>query len=111
MKKNAVFTFALNSQKRFQRLLGDSSKAKGLAAGLVTLRPRESVGEHKTERKEEIILILKGQAVLSYGRGKKTKVKQGTFVYIPPETIHDVKNPGRKNLQYVYITACVSCKS
>ena len=87
------------------RLLGDSSRIKGLRSGLVTLKPEEAIGEHKTENKEEVIVILKGSALIYHGKNKKIKAPQNTFVYIPPETIHNVKNSGTKILRYLYVTA------
>ena len=108
MKQIKVFSVKLKAGQRFTRLLGDSSKMEGLRSGLVTLGPRESIGEHKTEKKEEVIVILKGSAVIYYGKNKKIKAPQNTFVYIPPETLHNVKNSGSKMLQYVYVTAGVA---
>ncbi len=103
MKKIKTFAIKLKGKKRFTRLLGDSSK-KGLRAGLVVLKSKESIGEHKTERKEEVIVILNGSAAIYYGKNKKIKAPQNTFVYIPPETLHNVKNSGSKSLRYLYVT-------
>lgn len=101
----AVFCAELKSRERFIRLLGDSSKTGGLRCGLVTLKPQESVGEHQTGNKEEALIILKGNAVVCYGKNKKIEAGQSSFVYIPPQTMHNVKNSGNKILQYVYLTA------
>ena len=106
MKKNKTFAIKLKGKKRFTRLLGDSSK-KGLRAGLVVLKPKESIGEHKTGHKEEVIVILNGSATIYYGKNKKIKAPRDTFAYIAPETSHDVKNSGSKSLRYLYITAQV----
>jgi len=100
-----VFCTRLKGGQRFLRLLGDSHKTKGLRAGLVILKPRELIGEHETENKEEALIVLKGNAVVYYGKNRKIKVSQNSFVYIPPETRHNVKNSGSKILQYVYVTA------
>jgi len=100
----SVFCRELKSRVRFIRLLGDSSKTGGLRSGLVTLKPQESVGEHKTTNKEEVLVVLKGNATVYYGKNKKVKAGQSSFVYIPPETVHNVKNSGKKILQYVYVT-------
>ncbi|TAM37526.1 cupin domain-containing protein [bacterium] len=108
MKKIKAFSSKLKSRQRFTRLLGDPSKIKGLRSGLVNLGPRESVGEHKTENKEEVIIILKGSAVICHGKNKKIKAPQNTFVYIPPETVHNVKNSGRRILRYLYVTAALA---
>lgn len=94
----------LKGRQRFLRLLGDSTKTKGLRAGLVTLKPKESIGEHITENKEEAIVIIKGSAKIYFGKNKMLKVKQNSFVFIPPGTMHNVENLGSKILQYVYIT-------
>ena len=108
MKKLQVLTIRLKGRQRFIRLLGDSSKIKGLRSGLVTLKPQESVGEHKTDKKEEVIVILKGSATIYYGKNKKIKAPRNTFAYIPPETPHNLENSGSKILQYLYVTAEVA---
>lgn len=105
MKRIKVFSIKLDARQRFTRLLGESSKIKGLRSGLVTLKPRESIGEHKTEMKEEVIVILKGSALIHYGKNRKIKAPQNTFVYIPPETVHNVTNSGSSKLRYLYVTA------
>lgn len=97
----------LKGRQRFLRLLGDSGKIKGLRCGLVTLKPRESIGEHKTENKEEVLIILKGKATVYYGKNKTLKASQNTFIFIPAETAHNVKNSGKEILQYVYVTSRV----
>ncbi len=106
--KRDVFCRQLKSRVRFIRLLGDPSKTGGLRSGLVTLKPQESVGEHKTSNKEEALIVLKGNATVYYGKNKKIKASQSSFVYIPPETRHNVKNSGKKILQYVYVTSQVA---
>lgn len=103
-KNGKVFCTQLKAGQRFLRLLGNSDKAKGLKAGLVTLKPKASIGEHKTENKEEVLIILKGSATVYYGRGKKIKAPKNSFVFIPSEILHNVKNPGNKILQYIYVT-------
>ena len=108
VKNEKVFCTQLKGRQRFLRLLGDASKAKGLRSGLVTLKPHELIGEHKTENKEEVIIILKGSATIYFGKNKKLKAAQNSFAYIPPETLHNVKNSGSKNLQYVYVTTQVA---
>ena len=108
MRKQRVFSVELKGKERFSRLLGDSLKQSGLRSGLVVLRPKESIGEHKTDKKEEIIIIINGSALVCYGRNKNIRAGRNSFVYIPPETKHNVKNPGRGILRYVYVTAKVA---
>ncbi len=108
MLKEKVFCTQLKGAQRFLRLLGGLNKVKGLKAGLVTLKPQELIGEHKTENKEEVLIILKGSAIIYFGKNKKLKARKNTFIFIPPETLHNVKNPGSKILQYVYVTTQVA---
>ena len=111
MKKNQrglkVFFKQLKGRQRFLRLFGESAKPYGLAAGMVILKPKESVGLHNTKDKEEALIILQGQAQILYGKRSKITVKEESFVYIPPKTDHDHKNTGRGILKYVYLTACI----
>lgn len=85
--------------------MGDHSKVKGLRAGLVRLKPAQAIGEHNTGNKEEVLIILEGNAVIHYGKAKKAKAGKGAFVFIPAGTCHNVLNAGSRPLRYVYVTA------
>jgi quercetin dioxygenase-like cupin family protein len=77
-----------------------------LRSGSVSLEPGEEVGEHKTEGREEAIIILHGTAtVVCEGEAYEAKEKQ--FVYIPPESVHNIINNSKKLLEYVYIVTPV----
>jgi len=102
-----AFCTELKGSQRFLRLFGESSKPYGLACGLVTLKSKESVGLHNTKNKEEALVILQGQAQVSYGKHSRIRVKKNCFVYMPPKTDHDLKNTGKGILRYVYLTACI----
>lgn len=97
----------LRGKQKFLRLFGESGKPSGLACGLVTLRAQESVGRHNTKNKEEALIILQGQAKVTYDQRSWIKVSKNSFVYIPPRTDHDLKNIGKDILKYVYLTACI----
>jgi len=105
--KKKVFRIELKSSGRFKRLLADPS-GNGLRCGLVTLRPGESVGEHETTGKEEVLIVLNGNAAVYYGKNKKIKAGRNNFVYIPVDTSHNVKNSGKDILQYIYVTVKLS---
>lgn len=105
MHKQKVFSVELKGNQKFTRLFGDSSKPKGLRSGFVVLKPKESVGLHNTGSSEEVIFIITGAAVIYYGTGKKFNVKKNSFIYIPPQTLHNVSNLGTKPLKYIYIAA------
>ena len=87
MKTSGFFKVKLSGKRKFKRLLGDHSKVKGLRAGLVRLKPAQAIGEHNTDRKEEALIIIKGKAVIHYGKRGKATVRQGMFVFIPPGTL------------------------
>ena len=70
MLKEKVFARNLKAAKGFA-LVRDSNK--GLKAGLVTLSPQELIGEHKTENKEEVLIILKGSAIIYFGKTKSLR--------------------------------------
>lgn len=112
MKENKttgkVFCRQLKGKRRFLRLLGDPGKTKGLRSGLVTLKPQELIGGHITASKEEVLIILKGSATVYFGKNKKLKAAKNSLVFIPAETLHNVKNPGSKILQYIYVTTQVA---
>lgn len=107
MPKRQPQVVALNSSKNFKRLLKGIPFTAGMKAGLVTLFPKDSVGEHSTTSKEEVLLILSGKAQISYGARYHLRACARELVYLPPQTKHDVKNIGKNKLQYVYITSPV----
>jgi len=99
----------LKSAKRFLRLL-DASQTIRLRSGLVTLKPSENVGEHVTEGKEEVIIVLKGKGSVSCGGYRDFKLRAGELLYIPPNTKHNVTNTGRGVLGYVYVVTPVAIR-
>lgn len=102
-----VFYMQLKGRQRFLRLLGDSSKVKGLRSGFVNLKLKESVGWHNTGPCEEVIFIISGSGWVSYGKRKRLKVKKNMFVYIPPQMPHNLTNTGKDLLKYIYTVAHV----
>ena len=62
MKGLQPILIKLQGSERFQRLLPGIPATAGMKSGHVTLKPGESVGEHKTEAKEESIIVLEGAA-------------------------------------------------
>ena len=111
MPKIRPFFKNLSSTKRFKRLIGNSRKPSGLSSGLVKLKPKESVGEHSTKDREEIIIILKGKARVRYGKKGRFILKEKSFAYFPRQTRHNVESAGSGALEYTYITARVQNKT
>jgi mannose-6-phosphate isomerase-like protein (cupin superfamily) len=77
-------------------------KSKRLKAGLVILEIGEEVGEHVTENREEVIIILQGEALVFLANQKRT-VKQNNLIYIPENKKHNLKNVSKGTLKYLYI--------
>lgn len=108
VQRNKVTLKKLNSdaKERYARLF---SKKDGSAAsfrsGRVILMPGENVGCHSTEASEEILIILEGIGKLLLGVAEEVDIEKDSAVYIPPQTLHDVKNTGKEALRYVFITA------
>ena len=105
MFKEKVFCMQLKGRQRFLRLIGDSKKLRGLRSGYVILKPKESVGEHNTGPSEEVIFIIDGSGLFSYGKKICIKVKKGSFIYVPPQMPHNVSNTGKALLKYIYTAA------
>lgn len=107
MPKDNVFCTQPKGRQRFLRLFGDSAKPKGLRSGYVVLESKESIGEHNTGPSEEVIFIISGSGLVCHGQRSRVKVKKNSFVYIPPQTPHNVINTGEKLLKYIYTAARV----
>jgi len=103
--RNEVFSLKLKAAGKFRRLLGKAGEKKGFRSGFVALGPGESVGDHNTKNKEEAIIILDGKGMVCCGKRKRIEVAGSTFIYIPPNTAHNISNTGRKILKYVYVTS------
>jgi quercetin dioxygenase-like cupin family protein len=97
----------IQGKEKYQRLLSGAPVTAGMKSGAMLLDPGESVGFHKTDSREEAIIILEGQADV-YIEGKlEIHAGKEDVIYIPPETNHDIKNSTDKKLRYVYIVAPV----
>jgi mannose-6-phosphate isomerase-like protein (cupin superfamily) len=107
MKDLKPMLVRLEGEQRFQRLLVGIPDTAGMKSGYLILKPGESVGEHKTEAKEEAIIVLEGEAEV-YCAGKILfTAQEHNLVYIPPETNHEIKNSGDKPVRYIYVVAPV----
>jgi mannose-6-phosphate isomerase-like protein (cupin superfamily) len=106
MKKARIFIRVLEGTKKFKRICGNSRKKKGLSSGFVILKKGETVGIHNTGKKEEILIVLQGRAEVILAN-KRFILKNGMALYIPPNTLHDVKSINTRLLKYLYVTAAV----
>lgn len=83
------------------KLLIKPPESKKLKACRVTLSPGEEVGEHVTEKREELIIILKGTATL-LKENESIELKEEEAHYINEGVKHNIKNNSNKDLEYVY---------
>jgi mannose-6-phosphate isomerase-like protein (cupin superfamily) len=98
-----VFTMDLNQEAEYQPLLRGEPQTRGMRSGRVYLQPGESCGEHSTGAHEEQLVFLSGKGTALIGKEQTAfEIGQGKIIYIPPNTIHDMKNTGTESLVYIY---------
>jgi mannose-6-phosphate isomerase-like protein (cupin superfamily) len=102
-----AFTVDLNDKPDYQRLLEGKPQTLGMRAGRVHLPPGQACGQHSTKNHEEVLVFLAGTGELLIGADGRLAVGSGKVAYIPPETVHDVRNTGLEPLVYVYCVAPV----
>ncbi len=95
----------MEDREGYQRLIGGPPQTIEMKSGRVMLKPGESVGRHSTETKEEAIIVLEGKGEVSCAGKGPIIVGKNSFVYIPPQTEHDVKNTGEGPLKYVFVVS------
>ena len=103
-----IFVVDLNEKAEYQRLLQGRPQTCGMRSGRVYLNPGDSCGQHSTEQNEEMLIFISGQGELVIGEKGQLSVGQGKVTYIPPNTVHDVKNTGSGPLIYIYCVAPAS---
>lgn len=95
----------LGTKDKYQRLLNEDSGTCGIKSGHVILKPGENIGKHATEDREEVVVVLKGRGEVKIGDQGTLKIRRNTVLYVPPQTIHDIKNTSSEILEYVFITS------
>lgn len=108
MESRVPLCVRCSGTEKFTRLLAGPPATAGMKSGYVTLPPGDAVGEHVTGGREEAVLILEGRADV-FCEGKKAfSAEAVSLVYIPPETLHDIRNSGPGRLCYVYVVSPVA---
>ncbi len=103
-----VFVRELKSEPEYQRLLAGRPETCGMRSGRVYLEPGKDCGEHSTKEHEELLVFLAGVGELQIGTGDRLSVGAGKIAYIPPQTVHNVRNAGSEPLVYIYCVAPAS---
>ena len=97
-------TFVVDIQGR--RSLLKPPFSERLRSGSVTLAPGEEVGVHRTDGREEAIIVLRGTATVIC-EGEELTVKEKQLAYIPPEMEHNVINKTNQLVEYAYVVTPV----
>jgi quercetin dioxygenase-like cupin family protein len=79
-------------------------KNERMRAGKITLAPGEDVGEHVTDKREELIVVLKGVATI-VEEALIIEKKAGETHHVAASIKHNVRNDGKEDLEYVYVVA------
>lgn len=106
--RQEVLVINLNNQAEYQKLLDGRPQTYGMRSGRVYLEPEKNCGQHSTKNNEEILVFLLGQGELLIDGKDSYPVDQGKVCYIPPNTVHDVKNTGTEPLIYIYCVAPIT---
>ena len=103
-----VLVIDLNENPENQKLLDGKPQTRGMRSGRVYLPPNQACGQHSTKNHEELLVFLSGQGELMIGEEDCFQVGRGKVSYIPPQTLHDVKNTGNEPLIYIYCVAPIA---
>ncbi|MCK4990965.1 MAG: cupin domain-containing protein [Bacteroidales bacterium] len=105
MSKEA-FVFNLENNDEYQPILNGQPQTCGMRSGRVYLENGKSCGQHSTHAHEEILVFLSGNGEALVGEDNKSyQVGKGKTLYIPPHTLHDIKNSSKEPLVYIYCVA------
>ena len=108
MPTRKPFITDLEKTDEYQSLLQGEPQTCGMHSGRVYLKPGETCGEHSTGQHEEMLVFLSGRGLALIGENDSFQVGEGKVSYIPPHTIHNVKNIGTEPLIYIYCVAPVN---
>ena len=97
-----VLVIDLNENDEYQKLLNGQPQTCGMRSGRVYLKPDEACGQHSTKDNEEMLIFLAGSGLTIIGESDSFPIGKGKVSYIPPNTLHNVKNTGSEPLVYIY---------
>jgi len=82
--------------------LVSSPDSRQFHSGFVVLDAGKEVGEHETGNGEELVVLLEGEAEVSYG-GESRSVSAPAVVLVPAHTKHNIRNRSTAPTRYLYI--------
>jgi len=108
LSSEKILVMDLSEKPEYQQLLVGKPQTRGMRCGRVYLQPGESCSRHSTEAHEELLVFLSGKGTALIGKEQTAfEIGQGKVCYIPPHTIHNIKNTGTETLIYIYCVAPV----
>lgn len=78
-------------------------EATGFGTGRKVLQPGEVTEKHSTGKVRELIFCLEGEVVVRLGSAEPFTLKAGEMSYIPPATLHELKNEGTDRCIYLFV--------
>ncbi len=82
-------------------------RSERLKSGYITLKPGEAVGEHSTDNREEMLIIMEGRARIEC-EGECAELNANAIAYIPRNSRHNVINQSHEDLKYIYLVTPVA---
>lgn len=79
-------------------------ESKVLKSGRVILSKGEEIGQHVTDRREEIIIVLRGTATF-IEEGQEMQLSVGQTHYVRENVSHNVRNDMDEEVEYVYVVS------
>ena len=86
-------------------LVGETApiKAEGFCMGHVNIFPGGQVPAHRHPQ-EEVYYVVNGEGEIDL-EGELQPIKKGEAVYVPPNQIHNLRNPGKQDMTFVFVYA------
>jgi len=110
MSSQKPLVIDLENSSEYQPLLAGRPQTCGMRAGRVFLKNGQDCGQHCTKDHEEMLIFLRGAGQAILQGHQNLNVGKGKIVYIPPHTVHNIRNTGDKALVYIYCVTPVNQK-
>ena len=84
----------------------ETANTKYLTFAVGCFAPGEGLDVHLHPESEEVYYVVKGEGTVYLGEDlKPVRVEPDTALYIPPKTVHGVKNTGKETLIIAFFVA------
>lgn len=70
----------------------------------ITLKPGESIGDHRHESEAEVYHCIRGEGLVADG-GETDEITPGDTVVLPAGTMHGLRNTGLSDLEVLAVVA------